>query len=56
MGVLGVLAALAVLIGGAQTTLVLAQGEGLSAERSPTPVVEVQTIETDRSAPDSFGR
>ena len=53
MGVLGVLAALAVLVGGVQTTLAMSEGDRLAAEGSRTPVVEVQAIQTDRAGFDS---
>jgi hypothetical protein len=47
MGILGILASLALLIGGVQTTMVLADGDRAAAEKAKTPVVEVQAIQTD---------
>ncbi len=54
MGVLGVLAAVAVLVGGVQTTMVLAENDRLATEESKSPVVEVQAIQTDTSKADPF--
>ena len=47
MGILGILASVALLIGGVQTTMVLSEGDRLAAEETKTPVVEVQAIQTD---------
>ncbi len=47
MGILGVLASVALLIGGVQTTMVLSEGDRLAAEETKTPVVEVQAIQAD---------
>ncbi|MFY9973243.1 MAG: hypothetical protein WAK53_03220 [Chromatiaceae bacterium] len=47
MGILGVLASVAMLVGGVQTTMVLSEGDRLAAEESTSPVVEVQAIQTD---------
>lgn len=49
MGVLGVLASVALLAGGVQTTMVLAEGDRIAAEESKSPVVEVQAIQTDKT-------
>ena len=54
MGILGVLASVALLVGGVQTTMVLAENDRLSAEESKSPVVEVQAIQTDTSKSDPF--
>lgn len=54
MGTLGVLASVALLIGGVQTTMVLAENDRLAAEESKSPVVEVQAIQTDGSRADPF--
>lgn len=45
MGALGVLAAVAVLIGGVQSTMMMLEGDRLAVEASKEPVVEVQTIQ-----------
>lgn len=45
MGALGVLAAVALLVGGVQTTMVMSEPERLAAEASKEPVVEVQASE-----------
>jgi uncharacterized membrane protein len=42
MGALWVLAAVAVLVGGVQTTMVMSEPERLASEEINTPVVEVQ--------------
>lgn len=47
MGTLGVLASVAMLVGGVQTTMVLSEGDRLAAEESKSPVVEVQAIQAD---------
>lgn len=47
MGILGVLASVALLVGGVQTTMVLAENDRLAAEDSKSPVVEVQAIQTE---------
>ena len=49
MGILGVLASVALLVGSVQTTMVLAENDRLAAEESKSPVVEVQAIQTDTS-------
>jgi hypothetical protein len=49
MGILGVLASVALLVGGVQTTMVLSENDRLAAEESKSPVVEVQAIQTDAS-------
>lgn len=54
MGILGVLASVALLVGGVQTTMVLAENDRLAAEESKSPVVEVQAIQTDSSRADPF--
>jgi hypothetical protein len=57
MGVLGVLASVALLIGGVQTTMVLSEQDRLAAEETKTPVVEVQQIQAsndDASKPFGF--
>ncbi|MCG6895549.1 MAG: hypothetical protein LJE61_13520 [Thiocapsa sp.] len=43
MGALGVLAAVALLVGGVQTTMVMSETERLANEESKAPVVAVQT-------------
>ncbi len=47
MGALGILAAVAVLIGGVQTTMVMSESDRLAAEATKEPVVEVQAVQTD---------
>ncbi len=47
MGALGVLAAVAVLVGGVQTTMVMPEEDRLAAESTEEAVVEVQTIQAD---------
>ena len=54
LGILGVLASVAMLVGGVQTTMVLAENDRLAAEGSKSPVVEVQAIQTDTSKTDLF--
>jgi hypothetical protein len=54
MGILGVLASVALLVGGLQTTMVLSEGDRLAAEQTQTPVVEVQAIQTDSPQTDIF--
>jgi hypothetical protein len=49
MGALGILAAVAVLIGGVQTTMVMSESDRLAAEATKEPVVEVQAVKTDTS-------
>jgi hypothetical protein len=49
LGVLGVLASVALLAGGIQTTMVMSQGDRLAAEQTKAPVVEVQAIQADTS-------
>jgi hypothetical protein len=46
MGILGVLASVALLVGGVQTTMVMAENDRLAAEESQTPVVEVQAVQS----------
>lgn len=41
---LGVLAAIALVVGGVQTALVVSDGDRLAAEETRTPVVEVQAV------------
>jgi hypothetical protein len=50
MGALGVLAAVALLVGGVQTTMVMSEPERLAAEESKEPVVEVQSASTNANA------
>jgi len=47
MGALGILAAVAVLIGGVQTTMVMSEENRLAAEATQEPVVEVQAVQAD---------
>lgn len=49
MGALGILAAVVVLIGGVQTTMVMSESDRLAAESKREPVVEVMPIQADRS-------
>jgi hypothetical protein len=56
MGALGVLAAAAVLLGGVQTTMVLTQDQRIAAEQTKTPVVEVQTIQSDNKQAEDSNR
>lgn len=42
---LGALAAIALVVGGVQTTMVLTEADRLAVEEDSTPVVEVQAIE-----------
>jgi hypothetical protein len=49
MGILGVLASVAMLVGGVQTTMVLSEGDRLADEESTSPVVEVQAIQASSS-------
>jgi hypothetical protein len=49
MGALGVLAAVALLVGGVQTTMVMSEPERLAAEESKEPVVEVQSTSANSS-------
>jgi hypothetical protein len=51
MGVLGVLASVALLIGGVQTTMVMTENDRLAAEETKAPVVEVQAIQADSVKP-----
>ncbi|MFZ0788994.1 MAG: hypothetical protein WAM94_05155 [Chromatiaceae bacterium] len=51
MGVLGVLASVALLIGGVQTTMVMSENNRLAAEENKAPVVEVQAIQADSQKP-----
>lgn len=46
MGALGVLAAVALLVGGVQTTMVMSEPERLANEEVKEPVVEVQATST----------
>jgi hypothetical protein len=43
---LGVLAAIALVVGGISTAVVVSDSDGLSAQESRTPVVEVQAVES----------
>ncbi len=52
MGALGVLAAVALLVGGVQTTMVMSESDRLANEEVKEPVVEVQTTST--SSHDSY--
>lgn len=54
MGILGILAAAIVAFGGVQTAMVLAHDDRPVAERSPTPVVEVQSVRTDTARPATY--
>ena len=54
MGILGVLASVALLAGGVQTTMVMSENDRLAAEESKSPVVEVQAIQTDTSKSNPF--
>ncbi len=49
MGALGILAAVAVLVGGVQTTMVMSENDRLAAEATKEPVVEVQAVQQDTS-------
>jgi hypothetical protein len=54
MGALGVLAAVALLVGGVQTTMVMPETDRLAIEESKEPVVEVQSVSTDAIQTVSF--
>ncbi|SDW12175.1 hypothetical protein [Thiocapsa roseopersicina] len=54
MGALGVLAAVALLVGGVQTTMVMPEPERLANEESKEPVVEVQAVSADSTQTVSF--
>lgn len=54
MGALGVLAAVALLVGGVQTTMVMPESERLANEESKEPVVEVQAVSADSTQTVSF--
>lgn len=54
MGALGVLAAVALLVGGVQTTMVMPESERLAHEESKEPVVEVQPVPADANQPVGF--
>lgn len=54
MGILGVLASVALLVGGVQTTMVLDESDRIAAEESRSPVVEVQAIQADSNKSDSI--
>jgi hypothetical protein len=54
MGALGVLAAVALLLGGVQTTMVMSEPERLAAEASKEPVVEVQSTVASTTETRSF--
>ena len=54
MGALGVLAAVALLVGGVQTTMVLPESERLANEESKEPVVEVQAASEQSTQTVSF--
>jgi hypothetical protein len=47
MGALGVLAAVALLVGGVQTTMVMPETDRLATEESKEPVVEIQALSAD---------
>ncbi|WP_167757061.1 hypothetical protein [Thiorhodococcus minor] len=47
MGALGILAAVAVLVGGVQTTMVMSEEDRLAAEAAKEPIVEVQAVQQD---------
>lgn len=47
MGALGVLAAVALLVGGVQTTMVMPEADRLATEESKEPVVETQALSAD---------
>lgn len=47
MGALGILAAVAVLVGGVQTTMVMSEEDRLAAEATKEPIVEVQAVQQD---------
>lgn len=49
MGALGILAAVAVLVGGVQTTMVMSENDRLAAEAAREPIVEVQPVQQDTS-------
>jgi hypothetical protein len=49
MGALGVLAAVALLVGGVQTTMVMPEPERLASEEANAPVVEVQAVSADKT-------
>ncbi|WP_295402134.1 hypothetical protein [uncultured Thiocystis sp.] len=51
MGALGILAAVAVLLGGVQTTMVMSEDDRLAAEATKEPVVEVQAVQSDTTKP-----
>jgi hypothetical protein len=50
-GVLGVLASVAMLMGGVQTTMVMTENDRLAAEETKAPLVEVQAIQADSDKP-----
>ncbi|MFB1489775.1 MULTISPECIES: hypothetical protein [unclassified Thiocapsa] len=54
MGALGVLAAVALLVGGVQTTMVMPESERLANEETKEPVVEVQAVSADTTQTPSF--
>jgi len=43
---LGALAAIAMIVGGVSSTMVLTEDQRLAAEETRTPVVEIQAVET----------
>jgi hypothetical protein len=43
---LGALAAIALIVGGVSSTMVLTEDQRLAAEETRTPVVEIQAVET----------
>jgi len=47
MGAFGILAAIAVVVGVVQTTVVMTEDRGPVAEETKTPIVEVQAIQQD---------
>lgn len=51
MTVLGMLSAVALLVGGVQTTMVLSENDRLAAEEARAPVVEVQALQANALVP-----
>ncbi|UHD17350.1 hypothetical protein [Thiocapsa bogorovii] len=54
MGALGVLAAVALLVGGVQTAMVMPESERLANEELKEPVVEVQAVPAESTETVSF--
>lgn len=53
---LGALAAIALIVGGVSTTMVLSEDERLAAEETREPLVEVRTMTTAKAPPaDALG-